>query len=99
MRDDARRLLVAYDVPADRRRGRIARCLLEYGDRIQYSVFIVDAAPAKLLRMRADLEEIVGLEEDSVLLCDVGPLTSVDEDRFSYIGLHRTVTPDGPLIA
>lgn len=99
MRDDVRRVLVAYDVPSDRRRTRVAKCLLKYGDRIQYSVFVVDAAPAKLLRLRGELEALIDLEEDSVLLCDVGLLSSVDSKTFSYVGLTRTITPDGPLIA
>lgn len=99
MRDDVRRTLVAYDVPSDRRRTRIARKLLAYGDRIQYSVFVVDASPATLLRMRAELEGLIDPNEDSILLCDVGLLARVDEARFSYVGLTRTITPDGPLIA
>ena len=99
MRDDVRRVLVAYDVPSDRRRTRVAKKLLQYGDRIQSSVFVVDAAPAKLLRMRGELEGIIKTDEDSVLLCDVGLLSSVDEQRFSYVGLTRTITSEGPLIA
>jgi CRISPR-associated endoribonuclease cas2 len=99
MRDDVRRILVAYDVPSDRRRTRVAKKLLKYGDRIQYSVFVVDAAPAKIMRMRGELEEILKVDEDSVLLCDVGLLSSVDAQRFSYVGLTRTITPEGPLIA
>ena len=35
MRDDARRTLIAYDVPDDRRRARLAKLILSYGDRIQ----------------------------------------------------------------
>ena len=65
----------------------------------QYSVFVVDAVPAKLLRMRGELEGVIKTDEDSVLLCDVGLLSSVDEQRFSYVGLTRTITPEGPLIA
>ncbi len=99
MRDDVRRTLVAYDVPLDRRRTRVAKLLLKYGDRIQYSVFVVDAAPAKVMRLRAELADIVDPDEDSILLCDVGPLDSVDARRFSYVGLTRTITPEGPLIA
>lgn len=99
MRDDVRRVLVAYDVPPDRRRSRVAKKLLKYGDRIQYSVFVVDAAPAKLMRMRGELDDVIDPEEDSVLLCDVGLLSSVDAQRFSYVGLTRTITPDGPLVA
>lgn len=99
MRDAVRRTLVAYDVPSDRRRARIAKKLLTYGDRIQYSVFVVDASPATLLRMRGELEGLIDPDEDSILLCDVGLLRSVDETRFEYVGLTRTITPDGPLIA
>mgnify|MGYP002748130839 FL=1 len=47
-RDDTRRTLIAYDIPDDKRRGRIAKLLLTYGDRIQYSVFIVDIILSKL---------------------------------------------------
>lgn len=86
-------------MPSDRRRSRVAKKLLKYGDRIQYSVFVVDAGPAKLLRMRAELDEVIDPDEDSVLLCDVGLLASVDAERFSYIGLTRTITPEGPLVA
>ncbi|QQM67423.1 CRISPR-associated endonuclease Cas2 [Actinomyces weissii] len=99
MRDDVRRALVAYDVPSDRRRTRVAKKLLNYGDRIQYSVFVVDAAPAKIIRMRDELDALIDPEEDSILICDVGLLSSVDDKRFSYVGLTRTITPDGPLIA
>lgn len=99
MRDDVRRVLVAYDVPDDRRRNRVAKKLLTYGDRIQYSVFVVDASPAKIMRLRSDLNAIVEEKEDSILLCDIGPLSSVDHRRFSYVGLTRTITTDGPLLA
>ncbi|QWW19371.1 CRISPR-associated endonuclease Cas2 [Schaalia sp. 19OD2882] len=99
MRDDVRRVLIAYDVPCDRRRNRVAKKLLKYGDRIQYSVFVVDAAPARVLRLRGELESIVDRSEDSILMCDLGLLSSVDETRFTYVGLTRTITPDGPLIA
>lgn len=37
----ARRTLIAYDVPDDARRLRMAKAALQYGDRVQYSVFVV----------------------------------------------------------
>ena len=45
------------------------------------------------------LAEGLSANGSSVLLCDVGLLSSVDEQRFSYVGLTRTITPEGPLIA
>lgn len=66
-RDDTRRTLIAYDIPDDKRRGRIAKLLLSYGDRIQYSVFIVDVIPSKLLRLKDEIRQQVEASEDSVL--------------------------------
>jgi len=33
------RYLVSYDIPDDQRRNRLAKTLLDFGDRVQYSVF------------------------------------------------------------
>ena len=33
-------VLVAYDIPDDRRRARVAKVLLRFGPRVQYSVFL-----------------------------------------------------------
>lgn len=45
--NDQHRYLVAYDIVDDRRRTKIAKVLESYGDRIQYSVFVVDIKPAR----------------------------------------------------
>lgn len=39
MPGDVTRYVVCYDVPDDRRRTRLAKCLDGYGDRVQYSVY------------------------------------------------------------
>ncbi|AZA10490.1 CRISPR-associated endonuclease Cas2 [Corynebacterium gerontici] len=93
-RDDARRTLVAYDIPDDRRRTRLSTKLAKYGDRLQYSVFVVDASPAKLLRMKSEIEEVLDLQKDSVLFCDLGRLAELSEARFSFLGQGREVTSD-----
>ncbi len=98
MRRDARRTIVAYDVPDDRRRTRLARILLGYGDRIQYSVFLIDAAPVKLARLRAALEEEAALDEDSLLFCDLGLVSDQQDGRFSFSGLGRPFTTPGSFI-
>lgn len=40
--------LVAYDVQDDARRGKLAQLLLDYGDRVQYSVFEAELSAAEL---------------------------------------------------
>lgn len=93
-----RRWLVAYDITEDHRRERIAHLLDSYGDRVQYSVFIVDARPAKLIRLRAGLAAIMDPLQDSVLFADLGPVAAIIPARFSYLGRHRATTPIGPFI-
>ena len=94
----ARRYLVAYDITNDRRRTRIARCLQEYGDRVQYSVFVVDIRPARLVRLRTLLEGLIDERSDSLLLCDLGPVATIDHRRFEFLGCSAEITPRGAIV-
>ena len=96
--DSAHRFIVAYDVSNDPRRSRVAKTLESYGDRIQFSVFVLDIKPARMTRLRASLSRLIDPEADSVLFCDLGPLSHGGLNRVSYIGLSRTITGQGPLI-
>lgn len=92
MSSQLRRLvIVAYDVVDDKRRSRLAKLLSSYGDRIQYSVFRVEAKPAKLLRLKAQIVEEIELGEDSVLLCDVGVVPNAFEN-LAWLGRTRRCT-------
>ncbi|WP_456383369.1 CRISPR-associated endonuclease Cas2 [Hydrogenimonas sp.] len=60
-------LLVAYDIPDDKRRRGIEKVLGGYGNRVNYSVFeIVEAGHTMKRRMREELLEILDKAEDSV---------------------------------
>lgn len=96
--DAARRYLVAYDIADDRRRSRIAKQLQEYGDRVQYSVFIVDVRPARLVRLRTLLEYLIDETIDSVLLCDLGPIAGIRDRQFEFLGRAADITPHGTII-
>lgn len=93
-----RRYLVAYDISQDRRRDRVAKTLEGYGDRVQYSVFAVDVRPARLVRLRQELERLIDGASDSVLLCDLGPVHLADARRFEFLGRAAYVTGRGPLV-
>ena len=90
--DTVHRLLIAYDIVDDRRRARVSKVLLSYGDRIQYSVFLADARPVKLARLRRAVVAKLDTLEDSVLFVDLGPLSTVSAKRFTVIGVGRPVT-------
>lgn len=93
-----RRTLVAYDIPDDKRRSRVAHLLESYGDRVQFSVFVVDASPARLVRLRSELARAIHPSLDSILLCDLGPTAGVGDSSFAWIGLSRPVTTAGSFI-
>ena len=66
-RQDARRYVVAYDIADDVRRARMARVLERFGDRVQYSVFVVDLGAARLVKMKSEVGAVLKADEDSVL--------------------------------
>lgn len=59
-------LVVAYDIPEDARRTRLAKFLLGYLDRVQKSVFEGEIAEKRVEAMRAGIETIIDQAEDSV---------------------------------
>lgn len=96
--DDVRRYLIAYDVSDDVRRTKVAKKLESYGDRVQYSLFIVDARPAKLLRLRTQLIGLIDEGTDSVLFCNLGTLRDNQRRSLDVVGRSRTITGHGPAI-
>jgi CRISPR-associated protein Cas2 len=97
-RDQPRRYLVAYDVADDHRRERVAAKLSAFGDRVQYSVFVVDGRPAKLIRLRPALARLIDPASDSILICDMGPITLELAPRFEVIGRVRPLNSGHALI-
>ena len=57
---------VAYDITNDRRRNAVAKILLDFGTRIQYSLFECNTDRRAYLRLHYRLMEAINLQEDSV---------------------------------
>ncbi|UFP93594.1 CRISPR-associated endonuclease Cas2 [Gloeobacter morelensis] len=58
--------LVAYDIPVTKRRNKIAKLLLGYGKRVQYSVFECDLDDEKFQQLKSRLVKLLQLPEDSL---------------------------------
>jgi CRISPR-associated protein Cas2 len=69
---DERWYCVAYDVPDDRRRERVASWLEGWGERVQKSVFELELRPAEYQRMRQGLLRLIDREIDSVRVYHLG---------------------------
>lgn len=94
MSEPVRRMLVAYDIVDDRRRDRVAVALQEHGERVQYSVFMVDGRPASFVRLRSRLLALIEPSLDTVMFCDLGPRDGPGRRAVSHIGARRRLTGD-----
>lgn len=75
-----RRFLITYDVTHDRRRDRVHRTLLDFGDWIQFSVFVCDLTERERVQLRGRLDEKINHREDQILTIDLGP-AELDHDQ------------------
>ena len=57
---------VAYDITNDRRRNAVAKILLDFGTRIQYSIFECNTNRRAYLRLQDRLQDAINPKEDTV---------------------------------
>ena len=93
-------LLVTYDVstitPAGKKRLRhAAKACLDYGQRVQNSVFECKVDPAQLVALKARLFEIVDPKTDSLRFYHLG---SNWHHKVEHHGAKQGYDVDGPLI-
>lgn len=68
MPPDSMRYVACYDVPDSRRRNQIARCLDDFGRRVQYSVFEMVLTRPLFDNMVERLEQLVDPDQDRLLI-------------------------------
>ncbi len=93
-------VLVSYDVATSddggqRRLRRVAKACLDYGQRVQYSVFecIIDPAQWTVLRQRLISE--IDQKSDSLRFYYLG---SNWKRRVEHVGAKESIDQEGPLI-
>ena len=93
-------LLITYDVATsteggERRLRRVAKVCLDYGQRVQNSVFECEINPAQLVELKARLFEIVDLDHDSLRFYNLGADWN---RRVEHFGAKPSFDPKGTLI-
>jgi CRISPR-associated protein Cas2 len=84
-------IIVAYDIADPRRLAKIARLMMDYGQRVQKSIFEVSVTPSVFQQMKANVEEIIEYEKDGVKYF---PLCEKCAGTLEIIGQGRFVDPD-----
>jgi CRISPR-associated protein Cas2 len=75
--------VVAYDTPDDRRRYRLAKCLNDYGKRVQYSVFDARLTRQLFDKMVEELTALIVPQSDRV---HVYPQCAACQARAVFLG-------------
>ncbi len=58
--------IISYDIPNDRRRTKLAKMLLDFGDRVQYSVFEARLDQELFDKLIKGINRTINEQEDSV---------------------------------
>lgn len=94
-------VLITYDVSTEstegqRRLRRVAKVCLDYGQRVQKSVFECLIDPDQWIQLRQRLLKETKLEEDSLRFYFLGKNW---KPRVEHVGVQAAYDPEGPLVA
>ncbi len=92
--------LISYDVADDKRRAKVFKKLKGRGEAVQYSVFRCKLSAMERLTLRGELWEVLNLNEDRLLLIDLGPADASGSERWETWGcpLCDPANFDGPMV-
>jgi CRISPR-associated protein Cas2 len=75
--------IVSYDIPNDKRRGKVAKILEGYGRRAQYSVFECEINDEQREKLERALKREIDTEEDDIRFY---PMNRADLKRVRLLG-------------
>ena len=89
--------LITYDVDTtdaagERRLRKVARCCVNYGQRVQHSVFECVADAATLARIKHELLELIDPEKDSLRFYNLG---NNSRNKVEHYGAKPSYDPEG----
>ena len=92
--------VVSYDVSTvdplgSKRLRKVAKVCVNYGQRVQNSVFEIDVDYGTFLKVKNELEKIIDKERDSIRIYYLG---NNWKNRVEHIGAKETYDPEGVLI-
>ncbi len=85
------KMIAAYDIADPRRLAKIAKIMLDYGERVQKSIFEVSVTDAIFQEMKSRVEKEILFEEDGVKYF---PLCERCAATVEIIGCGKYIDPD-----
>ncbi len=78
--------LVAYDIADDGRRTEVFKTCKDFGNHVQYSVFLCQLDRREVVILRELLRDLIHHGEDQVMIVDLGPATHAVLDQMDVLG-------------
>lgn len=93
-------VVVSYDVNTENRAGRkrlrhVSRHCLNFGQRVQYSVFECLVDPAEWVQLKQKLTQTIDTERDSLRFYFLGANW---KRRVEHVGAKQPYDPEGPML-
>ena len=93
-------VLVIYDVKTQDRAGRrrfrrVARACLDFGQKVQFSVFECEADPSQWAALSERLIEEIDADCDSLRFCQLG---AEGRKKIEHVGAKASLDLQGPLL-
>ena len=93
-------VLITYDVSTTdydgkKRLRKVAKKCVNYGQRVQNSVFECLLEPAQFVKLKNELETIINPNEDSLRYYMLG---SNWKRRVEHVGAKESYDPEGPMV-
>ena len=89
--------IVSYDIADPKRLRQVFKTVRAWGDHLQFSVFECHLTRMDMVRLRAELAEIIHHDEDQILFVDLGPAEGRGDRVIIALG-KPYVSVDAPLI-
>jgi len=94
-----RRYLVTYDIADEKRLKKVFKVMKDYGDHLQFSVFLCDLNEIEKIRMESAIRSFMNEKSDQVLIVDLGIATrQVDEESFYALGRPLVFQPRAKIV-
>ncbi len=93
-------VIIAYDVETSTKEGRgrlrkVARLCVNYGQRVQNSVFECSVNPAQLVEIKHELEKIINKDSDNIRIYHMGKNW---ERKVETLGKSESYNPDSGVL-
>lgn len=86
-------MLVSYDIADDKRRTQVFETCKDFGNHVQYSIFLCELDHRERVVLRELLRQMIHHGEDQVLIVDLGPATHPVLDQIEVLG--QAYSPPG----